>query len=261
MKQIQMKNQDYTPEKYWTEVAKRIKKRDSGNNVIAGDDEPYYRYKRNRFLELLHEVHFEEQDVLEIGCGPGGNLLEIREHKPKRLVGVDISEEMVKLAKNKMPADIELIKIDGTSLPFADAEFDIVFTATVLQHNTDSVMLTQLISELSRVSNDNVYLFERIENEIKGDQSCLGRPVNYYSNIMNDNGFELVDTKFINIRTSYYVSGAIRKGMNSSHRKEGEPLNKISTIMQRISLPVTKKLDRIFLSKKDLCRMEYKRRK
>jgi len=48
---------------------------------------------------------------------------------------------MVKLAKNKIPKDIQVQKINGTKLPFSDDEFNIVFTATVLQHNTDEVIL------------------------------------------------------------------------------------------------------------------------
>ena len=35
-----MKEVKYHPEKYWSEVGKRIETRDGGKNVIAGDDEP-----------------------------------------------------------------------------------------------------------------------------------------------------------------------------------------------------------------------------
>lgn len=72
-----MNNSTYHPEKYWSEVAKVIKKRENGKNVIAGDDEPYYRYKRQKFLSLLHSIDFSNKTLLEIGCGPGGNLIEV----------------------------------------------------------------------------------------------------------------------------------------------------------------------------------------
>jgi len=249
----------YQPEEYWTKVGKRIESRDAGDNVIAGDDEPFYRYKRIRFLELLNEVEFKGKSVLEIGCGPGGNLLEVYKHKPKKLTAVDISSQMVRLATNKVPSDVEIIKINGTELPFDDQTFDIVFTATVLQHNTDEVMLKKIINELSRVSKDRVFLFERIEDKIKGDELCYGRPVDYYASIMRKNGFELESKKFINIRTSYYFSGAIRKGLNPSTREEGEPLNALSINLQKLSLPITKRMDKIFRSNKDVGRLEFKR--
>ena len=248
----------YHPEPYWSDVAKRIKAR-KGKNVIAGDDEPYYRYKRERFLSLLHEVDFSGKTVLEIGSGPGGNLKELLPRSPKSLTGVDISPDMVELAKSNLPPEVNIIKVNGTSLPFEDRTFDIVFSATVLQHNTDEIMLKQLMAEMCRVSGDRVILFERIEDEVTGDELCYGRPVKYYEAICRQHGFELVSSKWINIRTSYYVSGAIRKGLNSKARVEGEALNGISLFLQNITLPVTKQLDKIFTSRKDIARLEFKR--
>lgn len=249
----------YHPEKYWSEVSKKIKSREDGKNVVAGDDEPYYRYKRRMFLSLLRNVDFSNSSVLEIGSGPGGNILEIVKLNPKRLVGVDISNDMINLAKDKVPSNVELIKINGEVLPFKDNELDIVFSATVLQHNTDESMLINLINEMSRVSANKVYLFERIENSIKGDDLCLGRPVSYYENLFENNGFKLVSKKFINIRVSYFVCGIIRKVFNPRSRKEGDDLTKLSLFLQKITLPVTKILDKIFLSNKDLARLEFDR--
>jgi ubiquinone/menaquinone biosynthesis C-methylase UbiE len=254
-----MEKVKYHPEEYWSEVGKRIEIRDGGKNVIAGDDEPYYRYKRKRFLDLLHSIDFNNKSVLEVGCGPGGNLLEVLKNNPSNLVGVDISDQMVLLAKNKVPEQVKVYKTNGTKLEFADKSFDIVFTATVLQHNTDEKMLMQLMKEICRVSSDRVFIFERIENEIKGDDLCLGRPVSYYSNIMNENGFKLISKEHINIRISYYISGAIRKLLNPSTRKEGEPLNKTSIFLQNLTLPLTKVLDKVFTSEKDIAKLEFKR--
>lgn len=249
----------YHPEPYWSDVAKRIKNRGEGGKVIAGDDEPYYRYKRQRFLKLLLEVDFGGKSVLEIGSGPGGNLKELLSKSPKQLTGVDISADMVELAKSNLPPSVNIVKVDGTSLPFEDKSFDYVFSATVLQHNTDEVMLVQLMKEMCRVAKEKVFLFERIEKAIKGDELCYGRPVDYYADICKRNGFELESVKFINIRTSYYVCGAIRKGLNPSSRVEGEPLNKVSVFLENIFLPVTRVLDKVFVSKKDIGRLEFRR--
>ena len=131
---------DYHPEPYWSEVADKIAAR-GDENVVAGDDEPYYRYKRRAFLKLLNSVNFKDKKVLEIGNGPGGNLREVWKHKPESLTGVDISQQMVDLAKKHNHSNVRIIKINGTELPFEEQSFDIVFTATVLQHNTDEEML------------------------------------------------------------------------------------------------------------------------
>lgn len=249
---------NYQPESYWSTIGKRIKER-SANNVIAGDDEPFYHYKRKKFLALLHEVNFQGKRVAEIGCGPGGNLVEILKTSPLKLVGFDISQEMINLAKEKLPATVELIKTEGTTLPADDKSFDIVFTATVLQHNTDRAMLEKLIREIARISASKVYLFERIEPDFKGDELCEGRPVNYYADILKSCGFKLKSTTFINIGASYYVSGAIRKVLNPRHREEGERISKISEILQKMTLPVTKLIDNIYKPARDLARLEFER--
>lgn len=251
--------QSYKPEPYWSEVAKRIKARGE-RNLIAGDDEPFYRYKRAEFLRMLNEVGWKGKTVLEIGSGPGGNLIEIHKHEPKRLADADISAEMITLAKSNTPPGIEFFRTNGMDLPFRDKEFDVCFTATVLQHNTDEAMLSRLIGEICRVCNEDVYIFERVEKSIKGDELCYGRPVQYYAELFNTHGFELSSTSFINIQISYLVCGAIRKIFNPSGRKEGEPLTGISVLLQKISLPVTSFLDKIFRSDRDLCRIHFRRR-
>ncbi len=250
---------NYHPEKYWSTVGKRIKEREGGLNVIAGDDEPFYHYKRQKFLHLLNSIDFKNKSVVEIGCGPGGNLVEVLKKEPQKLTGVDISQDMLNLAKEKIPQNVELVKTEGTTLPFPDRSFDIAFTATVLQHNTDRKMLDALIKEICRISNLKVILFERIEHKIKGDELCEGRPIDFYKSRMEENGFRLVDTKFINIGASYYVSGAIRKIFNASKREEGESISKVSEVLQTISLPTTKFLDNFYRPSRDLAKLEFER--
>lgn len=252
-----MQERKYNPESYWSEVGLRIETREVNDNVVAGDDEPYYRYKRERFLQLLKEIDFFQASVLEVGCGPGGNLKEIFVLQPKKLVGADISSQMVKLAKKILPSSVELVKTNGTELPFESGTFDIIFTSTVLQHNTDETMLKSLMKEIARLSPKKIYFFERIENDIIGDDLCLGRPVQYYSDIMQSNNYVLKSVSFSNIRVSYYVSGIIRKVFNKPSRKEGEPITKFSRFLQMITLPVTRRLDLLFKSNKDLARMEF----
>jgi len=252
-----MDNKNYHPEPYWTEVAERIDGR-TGKNVIAGDDEPFYRYKRARFLEMLNTVDFQNQKVLEIGHGPGGNLSVIAGKNPRELHGVDISDKMIELAtKNLKGKKVKLQKINGTSLPFEDNSFDIIFTATVLQHNTDEAMLKKILAEICRVSGNKVVLFERIDKVISGDELCLGRPVNYYEKLCNEHGFQLEEVEYINIHASFLFSGAIRKVLNSSTRQEGEPLNAPSLFLQKVGLPITRMLDKVVPIKRDLAKLVF----
>jgi ubiquinone/menaquinone biosynthesis C-methylase UbiE len=246
----------YHPEPYWNEVAKNIVKRKG--SVIAGDDEPYYRYKREKFLKILNSVNFTNKKVLEVGSGPGGNLFEIIKQNPKELVGLDISDEMVKVSKEFLKdLPVSIIKIDGTHFPFANSYFDISITSTVLQHNTDEIMLKNVIQELCRVSGSEIYIFEKIEAKVKGTSLCMGRPVDYYKFLFDENGFELKEVRFLQITISQVMSGIFRKLFNSSKRKEGEPVTAITKISQKAVLPLTSVADNFLFNKREVAMLHF----
>lgn len=251
-----MKN--YNPETYWSEVANRIELRDSGP-FLAGDDEPYYRYKRNLFLRMLNQIEFKGKSVLEVGCGPGGNLIEILKHQPKELSGVDISGKMLEVAKRNLPPSVELLKSSVGSLPFENRTFDIVFSATVLQHNLDEGMFSKLLDEMGRVCSGKLYLFERVETVIRGNDFCIGRPLDAFSLILKKRGYKLINTENISIKVSYIMAGIVRKLFNHRSRAEGEALSKFTVKLENLLLPFTSKLDRFFKLKSDLTKMEFVR--
>ena len=253
-------NETYEPEKYWTEVGERIERREQGPDVIAGDDEPYYRYKRECFLKLLREIYFEGLAVLEVGCGPGGNLAELAKLGPRSLTGADISEQMLKLARMKSLPGVELVKTNGNQLPFRDRSFDVVMTVTVLQHNTNEQVLNALVGEIARVSRKRVILFERVGKKVNGDELCLGRPVAYYSALMEAEGYRLVSVQSLKIRCSYYVCGLMRKMLSPKTRNEGEPVSRLLRRMQQLVLPITRRADRYWNSSEDLTKLEFVRR-
>ncbi|MEL6637566.1 MAG: class I SAM-dependent methyltransferase [Bacteroidota bacterium] len=249
----------YHPEPYWSEVADRIASRED-QNVIAGDDEPFYRYKRTRFLELLRSVDFSGRRVLEVGSGPGGNLRVLSTLGPRELHAVDISQSMLDLArKNNAGNDITFHKINGTQLPFDDQFIDIAITATVLQHNTDHAMMRQLLGEICRSTREKVVLFEQTNPTLAGDELCYWRPISDYAEVCEKQGFQLVETEYINIYTSYLFCGAVRKLLNPRRRQEGEPLNQFSHFLENISLPLTKQLDKVFKAKTDLTKLVFVR--
>ncbi len=252
--------ESYHPETYWSEVAERIESREDGN-IVAGDDSPYYRYKRKKFLNMFHKLEFKDKEVCEIGHGPGGNLIEVLSKGPKSLTGVDISDNMIKLArKNTQSSKVDFIKTDGKKIKKTDKAFDLVFSATVLQHNSDEKMMEAMFSEMLRVSRHRVAIFERIEKTLKGDELCVGRPVKYYEEIANKNGFSLIKSSFINIQVSYLVCGVIRK-LFSKNRKEGEPLSNFAKNLQSMALFSTQFLDKVFISKRDLGMLVFERMK
>ena len=143
----------YHAETHWSRVGREIAQR-QGPNFVAGDDDPYYRYKRAKFVErFLETLDVDGKTVLEVGSGPGGNLKHLLEHRhAAKLMGVDLAQPMVDLARTHLPPSVEITKVDGTSLPFADQSIDLTYTVTVLQHNTSEPMLRSLVNEICRVT-------------------------------------------------------------------------------------------------------------
>ncbi|MDT4954036.1 MAG: hypothetical protein QOJ02_2174 [Acidobacteriota bacterium] len=71
--------------------------------------------------------------VLEIGCGTGCDLLQFAKHGAEA-VGIDITPEHLRLAKERVGAMAEVQQAEAVDLPFPDASFDYVYSHGVLHH-------------------------------------------------------------------------------------------------------------------------------
>lgn len=119
---------------------------------------PFYDYvfglllgpgRRRAFDYLKHRPH---QRILEIGIGPGSTL----EFYPptSRVVGIDISEPMIKQARKKAQRlnsgkEYEFHVMDALNLDFPDNSFDVVLAAYVITTVSDPIRVCQ---EMLRVA-------------------------------------------------------------------------------------------------------------
>jgi len=87
-----------------------------------------YKLQTNLYLFLMNHAKLDGKDVIEIGCGRGGGCSLLRSnYKPKRVVGVDISELNIKKCINNFNhQNIEFIKGDAEKQQFANKSFDVV---------------------------------------------------------------------------------------------------------------------------------------
>ncbi|MBI4970318.1 MAG: ubiquinone/menaquinone biosynthesis methyltransferase [Candidatus Omnitrophica bacterium] len=80
----------------------------------------------------------KEKSILDIGTGSGVFLEEfLNQHSFERAIGIDISPEMLTLARRRLGSRATLLLSEGPELPFHPSEFDIVSTAFVLRSLTD----------------------------------------------------------------------------------------------------------------------------
>jgi SAM-dependent methyltransferase len=76
-----------------------------------------------------------ETRLLDVACGPG-NVLDAAARRGARVGGIDIAEQMLAVAQERVPG-AELRTGDAENLPFDDASFDAVTCAFGLLHFAD----------------------------------------------------------------------------------------------------------------------------
>ncbi len=167
-----------------------------------------YRSSDGKMAPLLSRVGVKGKNILDFGCGDGSEAERFIEQKAKKIVGVDSSATMIKLAKaRKLPRSIFLMT-DGKTLPLKNEEFDLVFSRFVLHYirNTKSQF-----REIARVAKKGGYflaIFQCLTNKPKSVNkkvpinlgsgknvtkiTILSKSIRQIRNHLNDAGFEIV---------------------------------------------------------------------
>ena len=131
------------PRTYWT--------------LRGGDD--YFREQEGQQARSLRAEWLADRlavyrptSILEVGCGYGKLLRELRRRLDVPLAGVDFSLTQLDRARRFLEneSNIELVMSRGERLPFADQSFDLVVTSAVILHNPPAIARTD--SERSRAS-------------------------------------------------------------------------------------------------------------
>ena len=91
--------------------------------------------------------------VLDAGCG-NVRLFEIFQHKKIKYLGVDSSEELLRIAKNKYPG-VEFMAADILDLSQIKNKFDWVFSIAVLHHFPGEDLQVKALSEMKNKIKEN----------------------------------------------------------------------------------------------------------
>ncbi len=142
----------YSPQSYWNARARTSEGnihqavcafRHSDDLNLAAE-----RVQRHFLKKMLSKIDLRGKEVLEIGCGVA-RWLDLIESFGGHYTGVDISNEMVELARTRRP-DGRFTHITGPELPFPDNSLDLVFSVTVLHHNSFDQQ-DRILKEATRV--------------------------------------------------------------------------------------------------------------
>jgi pseudaminic acid biosynthesis-associated methylase len=124
-------------------------------NLWAGDFGDAY-IARNAVLDERRATFWRSilasapiRNVLEIGCGQGGNLRPLSQVlEPGDVWGIDVNRVAIERARQNAPGTNAVHSI-ARSLPFRDGWFDLVFTMGVLIHQPEE-SLDGVMSEIVR---------------------------------------------------------------------------------------------------------------
>jgi len=109
-------------------------------------------------MELAKTFINDKDDVLDIGCG-NGRFFEIVEKKNANYTGIDNSEKLLKIAKDKYGIKAKFLLANAISLPFENNSFDIVVSFAVLHHIPSKELREKFIKESFRVlKKDGVFV-------------------------------------------------------------------------------------------------------
>lgn len=117
-------------------------------------DRLYFRNQEKNPRNAVKDAVNDHDLILDICTGTASNAINIAKNKRNtKLIGIDRSEEMLKIAKEKVELEkvsVSLLKMDATNLEFEDAYFDVVIISLVL-HEIEPKIATKIINESKRV--------------------------------------------------------------------------------------------------------------
>lgn len=104
--------------------------------VAARYDTRWERYIDVSIRETVKRLVVAPGDrVLDVGCGTGALLEAIAGKEPRaRLAGVDLSEEMLGVARKRLGSSADLRLARAEELPFEDSAFDVVVSSSVFHY-------------------------------------------------------------------------------------------------------------------------------
>jgi demethylmenaquinone methyltransferase / 2-methoxy-6-polyprenyl-1,4-benzoquinol methylase len=106
---------------------------------------------RSQAIKLLEEI--EPRRILDVATGTADLAIKALKLNPEKVVGVDISEEMLRFGRQKVEEigeqnRIELKRRDSERLPFSDNQFDAALVAFGVRNFED---LNKGLAEINRV--------------------------------------------------------------------------------------------------------------
>ena len=96
------------------------------NMMLAWDEEI--------FSDLINHIDLKNKIIADIGCGTGRHWKKIFAREPKKLIGFDVSEGMLKMLQQKFPQAETHHLINDELKELENESCDIIFSTLTIAH-------------------------------------------------------------------------------------------------------------------------------
>jgi ubiquinone/menaquinone biosynthesis C-methylase UbiE len=129
-----------------------------GTGLFVDRDRPGWDEERTALTRALEAL--PPARTLDVACGTGF----LTQHLPGEITGLDQSESMLELARERVPGD-EFISGDALELPFEDGSFERLFTSHFYGH-LEGDDRTRFLAEARRVAGELVVVDSALREEV-----------------------------------------------------------------------------------------------
>lgn len=164
---------------------------------------PYYNKRKKIFfryvLKLLKKV--KPQVICDLGCGDGSNLVKLaKRYSNMKCIGIDISSEMINLAKfnSNRNNNVEFI-VSSSGIP-QDKKIDCVISSMVFAHISDQeveCLLNNIHTQLNSTEKERIVLYEQVGKYRVEGEHYIRRQFKEYEKLLSDCGFKIEAMRLI----------------------------------------------------------------
>jgi demethylmenaquinone methyltransferase/2-methoxy-6-polyprenyl-1,4-benzoquinol methylase len=141
-----------------------------GTGLFAGRDRLDWDEERERLQDAVAAL--PPARTLDVACGTGW----LTQHLPGEIVGVDASESMLEIARERVPNG-KFVVGDALSLPFADDSFDRVLTGHFYGHLEEADRV-RFVREARRIGGELIVVDSRLHEDVE--------PVQWQERVLSD---------------------------------------------------------------------------
>jgi SAM-dependent methyltransferase len=138
-------------------VVERYRRREAGDlySMLRPEVMLSSQERQRGLLSLLRRhapAPLQTLRVLEVGCGMGGNLVELIQlgFDPSNLVGAELLPDRAETARQRLPAHLKIYDGDALGLDIEPASFDIVYVSVVFSSLLDDAFQKRLATTMWR---------------------------------------------------------------------------------------------------------------